>query len=374
MEEYNLDSKAILSWEETDNGYIRLWIPLGIPDHDLVYTDIDVGGERTEFITAIDLMNPESLKTLVGLPISVDHPPEPITANNWKKYSVGSILQEFSQRDSVPVVASIINDADTCKRIKNGEIKFTSSAYSAVKQLQSDGKLQQKRRTYNHISLLTENHAPRAGSKSQLVLDSVRKQGKSDMTTLQELSSKVDKLANLVGQLLNKDSLETTEESAETTAESVDATTTEATAEATAEATTEATTEVVAEATNEATTETATEDDELDDSSMDTTEAPETISADSIKLEVAERAAIMAKYPNYNLDASTPSSDMKRQIIAKVRGKAVADKLTDDATLKGFWLSFDSVKKRQTVATTTANTDSSDPALDFIKRMEGKAS
>jgi hypothetical protein len=175
----NSDSYQIKNYELTPEGYLKFWMVGGIPGQELLYD-----GGRKEIINKDALFNEDSLSTAVGKPVSLNHPPRPINAKNYREYSKGSLLQEYSEDENGALVfAGIVHDDAIVQAIMKGEITHVSASYLAEKKANDDGILEQTNRKYNHIALLTKEFSPRAGENSKIIiLDDTPPQADSDDT------------------------------------------------------------------------------------------------------------------------------------------------------------------------------------------------
>lgn len=63
----------------------------------------------------------DSLSTFVGKPTTNDHPPELVTANNWKQYAVGSIGEEVLREGEHIRVPITLMDAAAVKDVQGGK-------------------------------------------------------------------------------------------------------------------------------------------------------------------------------------------------------------------------------------------------------------
>lgn len=164
----NTDQFEIQKYELTKEGYLKLWMIAGVPDKVLDY------GNRREIINKDSLFNPDSLNTVVGKPITLNHPPVAVISDNIQKYYRGVALQTMdADDDGNLVIPAIIHDDATIKGILSGKYKYVSSAYSADKALNSDGILEQTNRHYNHFAILDNDNKPRAGNQSKVLTDSM---------------------------------------------------------------------------------------------------------------------------------------------------------------------------------------------------------
>lgn len=163
--EFNRDAGTIENFHKNNDGYLEIGVVTGLPNKVLDY------GDRKETISLDALKSVETLKTLVGKPLTINHPNVAINATNRKKYEVGVFLQNTRlNNDGVPIADALITDADTIKKIVDGEITHVSMGYYADKKLNKDGIFEQLNRNYNHGALLDSANVPRAGSESKLFL------------------------------------------------------------------------------------------------------------------------------------------------------------------------------------------------------------
>ena len=164
MVEFNRDSGKIKNFERTPEGYLKAWIPVGVANKILEY------GDRKETIQLDALTSDKTANTIVGKPVTLNHPPSAINASNYKKYAIGSFLQEHNTDNNVVYHAAIITDTEVADKIESGEYKYVSSGYYSNKKLNTDGILEQLDRSYNHGSILTPENQPRAGEESKIFL------------------------------------------------------------------------------------------------------------------------------------------------------------------------------------------------------------
>lgn len=183
MKILNSDSRTIQNWEETKDGYLKLWLSIGVGNKELNYDG------KIEYITPEDLVNPESINSAVGKPLVLNHPPNAVNSNNFKSLAKGVSLQEYSQDGDDVYMAAIVWDKDLKEGIKSNKYSATSSAYFAKKLTNQDGKTRQLSRYYNHFAVLSEEFTPRAGTTSKIL---ILNNDSDDMTT-----DKVEEKINL---------------------------------------------------------------------------------------------------------------------------------------------------------------------------------
>lgn len=136
----------------------------------------------------------DSLTTFVGKPTTNDHPPVPVTADNWKQYAVGAIGEEVLREGEYIRVPITLMDAAAIKAVQDGkreismgyemDLKWESGqtpdghAYDAV----------MSNLRMNHLAIVDRG---RAGSKARIGDESLKPwgaaplaiDGKSPMTT-----------------------------------------------------------------------------------------------------------------------------------------------------------------------------------------------
>lgn len=159
----NADASPIQNYELKSNGLLLTWGALGIANTPLVYPD------RTEIILPEGLFNEDSIKTAIAIPYCYKHPPRALNAKNYKKYAVGTTLQEWNQDGDRLVIASMFWDEEVIQGILDKKIKYTSAGYYPKKVLNADGTYTQTFRVYDHNAVLPEDYAPRAGAKCQIL-------------------------------------------------------------------------------------------------------------------------------------------------------------------------------------------------------------
>lgn len=108
----------------TRDGYLVasvLCARTGIQD----YLGVEVG--RPE-MPVVHVYRPESavfakdsLSTFIGKPTTNDHPPVPVTADNWKQYAVGAIGEEVLREGEYIRVPITLMDAATIKAVQDGK-------------------------------------------------------------------------------------------------------------------------------------------------------------------------------------------------------------------------------------------------------------
>jgi hypothetical protein len=187
----NCDSQPIRNYEITPEGFMKLWIAAAVANKDMIY---DSGTEkRTEFINLENLQSKDSINSLIGKPVTFNHPPQAINGNNWRENMVGVAMQEYAIDGDALLMATMIYDSQVIADIKAGKIAHTSSGYTAAKApLNQDGKIEQLQRAYNHIALLDSSHVPRAGAECSIRAFELPQKDSKTETTQTNMSNNSD--------------------------------------------------------------------------------------------------------------------------------------------------------------------------------------
>lgn len=77
-----------------------------------------------------EVSSPESLASFENIPVTDDHPPENVTAKNFRKYAVGNAGARTFQ-DGVTKGKLLIQDADVISKVDRGKVEI-SDGYSAT--------------------------------------------------------------------------------------------------------------------------------------------------------------------------------------------------------------------------------------------------
>lgn len=72
-----------------------------------------------------EVFSKDSLHTFAYRPITDDHPPEPVSAKNWKDYSVGQSGGEVARDGEFIRVPMVIMDAPTIKKVQDGKSELS---------------------------------------------------------------------------------------------------------------------------------------------------------------------------------------------------------------------------------------------------------
>ena len=182
-------SREILSHEIAADGSIRATADVarcGI----YLYSNAD-GGVTRELVLPEHLFDPESLKTLASVAVTIEHPPVAVTPENAQQYAVGNVhetieaVEAESEQDFGYVRVRLTGrTADAVRKLTQGKI-YTSPRYSLPKYDATPGEHPmwghydaiQGPRIYNHVAL---TDFPRGGDKMLVHMDSTDVAGAVD--------------------------------------------------------------------------------------------------------------------------------------------------------------------------------------------------
>lgn len=141
---------------------------------DYVYPD---GKVVRELRHPDEVFNKDSLSTLAGAPVTDRHPPEMVSPQNWKEFSVGHVGDEVKADERFVGAELSIEDADVIAAIERGDRAEISCGYSCTVEPESgewNGEKYdavQRNIRYNHAAIGPRNWG-RAGADVALRLDS----------------------------------------------------------------------------------------------------------------------------------------------------------------------------------------------------------
>lgn len=170
--DYRIDRGGRITSKVDENGYLRID---GVVAHVgiLEYMEDD-GTIIREFVPEETLFDEESLKSLAGAPVTLQHPPEMVTPSNYKEYSQGSV-NGMPRRDGDNLVASmLVIGNEALHAVEYDGVSELSPGYS-VDLDETPGEWQgqkydrvQRNRRYNHQAIVD---AARGGSVCSLRFD-----------------------------------------------------------------------------------------------------------------------------------------------------------------------------------------------------------
>jgi hypothetical protein len=125
---------------------------------------------------AEDVFDEDSLASIEGKPVTLNHPDEMVTSKNFKKYTVGFVKNVRQDGDNI-VGDLVLNDMDAIEKVLSGELKDLSLGYTAKLVPTHDGELVQKNIVANHVAIVGEGRAKNARIVDEKTVD----EGSEDM-------------------------------------------------------------------------------------------------------------------------------------------------------------------------------------------------
>jgi hypothetical protein len=132
-----------------------------------------------------EVFSADAMSSLAHKPVTVEHPSEPVTAKNWRKYAVGRLDDEIVRDGEFIRVPLILMDAEAIEVVKSGKSQL-SVGYSAVLNwadgVTKDGEKYDVTQTAiraNHVAI---THTARGGPKLRMG-DNVDHQRRKTMAT-----------------------------------------------------------------------------------------------------------------------------------------------------------------------------------------------
>jgi hypothetical protein len=167
----HFDRGDVLKHETTPEGFLNCYMRVAKVG-DLKYQNAD-GSTRTEYVSPETLFNRDSVMTLKGKPITLEHPPQLLNSSTAVKYSKGSTGQIVVPEASFLGIVASIHDKPTIDAIRSGKAKEVSCGYTCDLKERKDGKFEQVNRRYNHVAVTQKG---RAGNSVAVHMDSARKE------------------------------------------------------------------------------------------------------------------------------------------------------------------------------------------------------
>lgn len=169
LTEYREDFGGVITSKIDENGYLRID---GIAAKTGVLTYIKPDGTiQRELVTEDTLFNDDSLQTLIGSPVTIEHPGI-INADNSSEFARGSVPKAVREDNNLKV-SLVVTGKDAIESISMGKRQL-SPGYRAVLDFQEGEYNGQKydaiqvKRVYNHLAIVQR---ARGGSECQINFD-----------------------------------------------------------------------------------------------------------------------------------------------------------------------------------------------------------
>ena len=110
-----------------------------------------------------EVFHEDSLRTVTRLPVTINHPAEDVTADNWSELSVGDVGDAYSKESGWIVVNPMLKDTAAIEAAEttHREISMGYRAEIAVASDKSIADFEQKNIRYNHLALVPKGRAGR---------------------------------------------------------------------------------------------------------------------------------------------------------------------------------------------------------------------
>lgn len=147
---------------------------------------------------ADDVFSLEALASFEGKAVTLDHPPEWVTPENWKRYAVGHVqnVRRGEGEDADKVVADlVISDEGAIRAVNVEGIREISCGYEAALEQIEPGVEQQRHIRGNHVAIVQAGRAGHGVAIKDKKGDSTMAEGNNDSVSLGVL----EKLAAILG-------------------------------------------------------------------------------------------------------------------------------------------------------------------------------
>lgn len=136
------------------------------------YYDHELGGTTNKVVKIhkfdTDLLNDDSIGTIVGKPITVMHPRDEngkvlfVDGTNFRKFEIGTVLEAWRKDNSI-LGNLVIKDQNTITDILSGKLKSLSLGYNAKLVKIGDNEYKQDDFYFNHLALVPKGRMINAG-------------------------------------------------------------------------------------------------------------------------------------------------------------------------------------------------------------------
>ena len=175
LTEYRQDIGSSIEAKLDDNGYLRI---TGIAAKTGVLTYLlPDGSMRRELVPAETLLNNDSIETLIGAPVTIEHPmtierPALLDSSNASTYSQGSVPKVTGMGDRLSV-SIVVTSGDAIAKIQSGKCQLSPGYRAELKMISGVHNGQhydaiQTKRVYNHLAIVDR---ARGGEECKLNLD-----------------------------------------------------------------------------------------------------------------------------------------------------------------------------------------------------------
>lgn len=140
-----------------------------------VFEYLEAGGKkRRELRLPEEVFRVDALKSLELLPVTLEHPPEPLDASNTKEYQAGNLGERIDNVEGKVRASMLITDAPAVRALEDGEAREVSCGYECDLE-QTPGTWNgerydavQRNIVYNHVAIVPRG---RAGAEVRVRMD-----------------------------------------------------------------------------------------------------------------------------------------------------------------------------------------------------------
>ncbi len=108
-----------------------------------------------------DVFDEDSMNSIKGKPVTLNHPDEMVNSKNFKSYVVGFIDEVWRDGDNI-IGVIVIQDEEAIKKVESGELKDLSLGYTAKLVDNGEGQLKQQNIVINHLAIVASGRAKNA--------------------------------------------------------------------------------------------------------------------------------------------------------------------------------------------------------------------
>lgn len=108
------------------------------------------------------VFNPDTMASFEGKPVTINHPPDFVTPENWKDYAVGTtqnVRRGVGLQDDLLIADLLITDKEAIDAIRNAGLREVSCGYEASYEQTDAGIGRQFEIVGNHVALVTRGRA-----------------------------------------------------------------------------------------------------------------------------------------------------------------------------------------------------------------------
>ena len=169
-----LDRGVLSAPKRTPQGGFK--VPAALTRTGIFEYRLPNGSVRREYRPESEVIRGDSIEGLEDAPVTLDHPPEMVTASNFRSFAVGHVSGTPSVEEGKIVANLTIQDSEAISQIEKGRKREVSCGYTCVV-METPGETESGERydaiqtqiRYNHVALVDKG---RAGKEVSLRLDS----------------------------------------------------------------------------------------------------------------------------------------------------------------------------------------------------------